>query len=359
MSSKNEAAYLDTARAKPLTVKEAPDPAAPTSTQLIIRAHAVAINPMDSMIQQTGMIVPADAYPYIMGNDIAGEVVAVGPSVTKVQPGDRVLACAERGCFQKFNTVEQSLVAKIPDNVKYTEACVLPLAMCTAAVTLFQKDTLALDLPRLDAKPNGQVVLAWGGASAVGTNGVQLLKAAGYDVAAVAGERNVEYCKGLGAGYVFSHKSPNVEKEIVDALKGKPFAGVACFIMDQSTIATCARIADQLGDNPKNKFVGTVLAPGMGYQGKLPDGISIGYCKSANHLVHTITDHGQGWGDSLKYNEVGPAIWDEWLTSALANGSMKCKPDPEVVGEGLASVQTGLDKVAGGVSAKKIVVEIA
>lgn len=287
----NEAAYLDAARANPLTVKGAPEPAPPSPSQVVIRAHAIAINPIDSMIQQTGMIVPAEAYPYVLGNDVAGEVVAVGSSVTKVRPGDRVLACAERGCFQKFNTVEQSLVAKIPDNVKYTEACVLPLAMCTAAVTLFQQDTLALDLPRLDAKRNGKVVLAWGGASAVGTNGIQLLKAAGYGVAAVAGERNFEYCKGLGADYVFNHKSPNVETEILDTLKGKPFAGVACFIMAQDTIAICARIADQLGDSRKNKFVATVLAPGMDYQGELPEGVGIGYCKSAatTLLIQALT----------------------------------------------------------------------
>lgn len=289
MSSKNEAAYLDAARANPLTVKAAPEPAPPTSSQLVIRAHAIAVNPMDAMIQQTGMIVPVEAYPYILGCDVAGEVVAVGSSVTKVRPGDRVFACAEQGCFQKFNVVDQSLVAKIPENVKYTEACVLPLALCTAAVTLFQKDTLALDLPRLGAASNGKTVLLWGGASAVGTNGIQLLRAAGYNVAAVAGERNHSYCKELGADYVFDHKSTDIETEIVDALKGKSFAGVACFIMSQEVIATCARIASQLGDNPKNKFVGTVLAPGMDYQGELPEGVSIGYCKSPC-IIQTSTN---------------------------------------------------------------------
>lgn len=55
------------------------------------------------------MIVAAQASPYVLGNDVAGEVFAIGSSVTKVRPGDRVLACAERGCFQKFNIVEQSL----------------------------------------------------------------------------------------------------------------------------------------------------------------------------------------------------------------------------------------------------------
>lgn len=90
MSSQNEAAYLDAARSSPLKVKDAPEPAAPSSNQLIIKAKAIAVNPMDALIQQTGMIVPAEAYPYILGCDVAGEVFAIGSSVTKVKPGDRV-----------------------------------------------------------------------------------------------------------------------------------------------------------------------------------------------------------------------------------------------------------------------------
>lgn len=66
----------------------------------------------------------------------------------------------------------------------------------------------------------------------------------------------------------------------------------------------------------------------------------------------------QGWGDSLKNNEVGPTVWDQWLTPALANGSMKCKPDPEVVGQSLDALQAAFDLQAQGVSAKKLVVEI-
>lgn len=245
----------------------------------MIKAHSVAINPLDFIIQQTGMIVPESSYPFVLGNDVAGVVVAVGSSVSKVKPGDRVLACAESGCFQLFNTVEQTLVAILPDNITYTQGTVLPLALCTAAVMLFQKDTLALDLPQVVPARNGQVVVAWGGASALGSNGIQMLKAAGYDVAAVAGERNQQYCKDLGADYVFDYKAPDIVNEIVKSLKGKPFAGVFCPIMSLETIVSCTHIAAKLGDNPKNKFVATSLAHTMPYEGDLPDGVRIGYCK--------------------------------------------------------------------------------
>lgn len=280
MSFQNAAAYLDAPRANPLTVRAASAPSSPSPTQITIKAHAIATNPIDTGIQQTGMIVPATAYPFILGNDIAGEVVAVGSEVTKAKVGDRVLGCAENGCFQLFNNVEQSLVALLPNNVTYTQGSVLPLALCTAAVMLFQQDTLGLDLPKVHPTLNGKVVVAWGGASALGSNGMQMLKAAGYEVAAVAGPRNQDHCKDLGADYVFDYTSSDATDSIVQQLQSKPLAGVFCPIMSPETIGKCAQIAAQLGDSPKNKFVATSLVKEMPYQGELPQGVTIGYCKS-------------------------------------------------------------------------------
>ena len=279
MSSTNSAAYLKAPRASPLVVEKATDPASPSHTQVVIKAHSIAINPLDVIIQQTGMIVPEEAYPFILGSDIAGEVVAVGSSVNKVKPGDRVLACAESGCFQLFNTVEQSLLTVLPDNITFTQGSVLPLALCTAAVMLFQDDTLALSLPKVNPISNGKAVLAWGGASAVGSCGIQMLKAAGYDVAAVASLTNSQYCKDLGADYVFDYKSANVQSEIIAELKGKHFAGVFCPIMSADTIAICTQIAAQLGDGKENKVVATSLAHAMPYGGKIPEGVTVTYCK--------------------------------------------------------------------------------
>lgn len=113
--------------------------------------------------------------------------------MTKVKLSDRVLACVENGCFQLLKNVGQSLVALLPGSVSYTQGSVLPLAPCTAAVMLFQQDTLALNFPKVHPTPNGEVVIAWGGASALGSNGIQMVKVTGYEVAAVAGPRNQDY----------------------------------------------------------------------------------------------------------------------------------------------------------------------
>lgn len=60
----------------------------------------------------------------------------------------------------------------------------------------------------------------------------------------------------------------------------------------------------------------------------------------------------------MKGNEVGDAVFVEWIPKALANGTLKCKPDGKVVGKGLESIQAACDAWSAGVSAQKIVVEI-
>lgn len=64
------------------------------------------------------------------------------------------------------------------------------------------------------------------------------------------------------------------------------------------------------------------------------------------------------FGTSLMRNEVGDAIWGDFVPAALANGSLLCKPDPLVVGKGLDKLQVGIEIAEKGVSAQKVVVEI-
>ncbi len=64
------------------------------------------------------------------------------------------------------------------------------------------------------------------------------------------------------------------------------------------------------------------------------------------------------WGSSPAYNEVGDGVWGKRIPAALVDGSLKCKPDPLVIGQGLDKLQAACDKVREGVSARKVVVEL-
>ena len=59
---------------------------------------------------------------------------------------------------------------------------------------------------------------------------------------------------------------------------------------------------------------------------------------------------------NIRFSHVGPAVLEKFVPEALADGSLKCKPDPVVVGHGLEFCQEACDRVAAGASAQKFVV---
>lgn len=146
---------------------------------------------------------------------------------------------------------------------------------------------------------------------------------------------------------------------IVDMVKrsGKEYAGIFSAIMVNEVIKTCTEVAGRLGKDAKSRVVATVLAPGMPYEYPLPEGVRLSTCACTIDILPN-SPMASFFGMELRPNEIGPKVWDEWLTPAMAKGLMKCKPDPEVAGRGLESVQAACDEWAAGVSAKKLVVEI-
>jgi NADPH:quinone reductase-like Zn-dependent oxidoreductase len=271
----NKAAWLTGAQVKPFKVDDAPMPV-PEADEVVIRNRAVAINPVDWAMQAMGIII--QTYPFIEGCDAAGEITAVGSAVKDFKIGDRVVALLDasasgkvsNAAFQLFSSAGENSIAKLPDNVSYAEASVLPLGISTAASALFQTDTLALPHPQVNPKPTAKVVLVWGGTSSVGACAIQLVVGAGFDVATTASSHNLEYCKTLGAEYVFDHAKDSVVEDITTALKGVDFGGAFCAIMNPDVIKQCAQIAGELGGN---KFVSTVYATTMPLQDGLPSDV--------------------------------------------------------------------------------------
>lgn len=85
----NSAAWITESKGKPLKVSEAPMPK-PGPHDVVVHNKAVALNPVDWKIQDSGYFVTK--YPNILGTDVAGEVAEVGSEVKNFKKGDRVLA---------------------------------------------------------------------------------------------------------------------------------------------------------------------------------------------------------------------------------------------------------------------------
>ncbi|KAL1997656.1 hypothetical protein VTN02DRAFT_1177 [Thermoascus thermophilus] len=135
----NQAAWLPAPRQRPLRVDAAPFPQ-PGKNQLVVKNHAVAVNPVDWRVQDSGTFI--HRYPAILGEDVAGEVVALGEhSDRRFARGDRVVAYPlglprddpAQGGFQRYTLVEELLTAPVPSAVSLERAVVLPLALSTAA----------------------------------------------------------------------------------------------------------------------------------------------------------------------------------------------------------------------------------
>jgi D-arabinose 1-dehydrogenase-like Zn-dependent alcohol dehydrogenase len=355
------------ARNRPLETGPAPY-TKPGPDQIVVRNHAVAVNPLDWVIQVAGRVAYAWLkYPAVLGADLAGEVVEAGSAVTRFRPGDRVLALAvgtdrdanspAQGAFQEHTVVLERLASPIPASMSYVDAATLPLGLSTAACALFQTTHLGLRHPAADPAPTGGTVLVWGGSTSVGSNAIQLAVAAGYEVITTASPRNADYLTGLGASRVVDYRSPTAEAEIIAALRGRTLAGAVA--VGAGSGPACVRVA---GASRGNRFVSVTTAPVTFENGfSLPRTVT-GMVGGMAGLWLAARRRGVRTrfviGSDLKRNEVGPAIFADFLPAALAEGRYVPAPRASVVGSSLADLQHAMDLQRKGVSATKLVVTL-
>jgi NADPH:quinone reductase-like Zn-dependent oxidoreductase len=178
-----------------LKVIDLPDPQ-PAPGEVRIRVHAATVNPTDVTFRTGGRAAqlaerPA---PYIPGMDVAGIVDKLGEGTDgRLAVGDSVIAYVNPmgphgGAYAEKVVVEEASVVHAPSGASFAEAATLLLNATTARLSLD-----ALDLP------SGSTVAVIGGAGAVGGYAIQLAKADGLAVLAVAASSDQALVRGLGA----------------------------------------------------------------------------------------------------------------------------------------------------------------
>jgi NADPH:quinone reductase-like Zn-dependent oxidoreductase len=179
--------------------------------EVLIRVKAAGVNPVDAFILGGHMqqFLPY-TFPIVPGWDVAGVIEECGYSARRFSPGDEVYAYARRptvhlGTFAEYIVLPESYVAARPKSLRWEEAAGIPLAGLTAYQSLF-------DAGHLQA---GQSVLILGASGGVGSQAIQLAKAHGATVVAVASARNQEYMRELGADHTIDY----AQGSIADAVK--------------------------------------------------------------------------------------------------------------------------------------------
>ncbi|MBT9264090.1 NADP-dependent oxidoreductase [Pseudomonas sp. MG-9] len=188
----------------PGRIGEAPAPVV-GAHDVLIEIHASSVNVLDSKISkgEFKLILPY-SFPLIMGNDLAGVVIAVGSQVTRFKAGDAVYARPPEtriGTFAELIAVNENAIALKPANTSMAQAASLPLVALTAWQVL-------VDTARLQ---KGQKVLIHAGSGGVGTVAIQLAKHLGAFVATTTSTANVEWVKALGADQVIDYTRQNFE----------------------------------------------------------------------------------------------------------------------------------------------------
>ncbi len=171
----------------------------PNARQLLIRVRAAGLNPVDFKIRRGDLkIVQRYQLPAVLGNELAGEIVACGDQVHRFHIGDRVFArvAKERmGAFAQFAIVEEDHAAVIPASLDFATAAAIPLAGLTALQAL--RDELRVG--------KGQRIFISGGAGGVGTFAIQIAKHLGAQVATTASPRGAALVRQLGADIVVDY----------------------------------------------------------------------------------------------------------------------------------------------------------
>ncbi|MCL2430884.1 MAG: NADP-dependent oxidoreductase [Alphaproteobacteria bacterium] len=167
-----------------------PDPAAGQG-EVLVRVAAAGINPIDTM-ERAGLTKdwrPLQ-FPAVLGWDVAGSVLGLGPGVTGFAVGDRVLAWAYH-TYAELCVVKAELLAKVPAGLELAAAAALPLATVTGN-----------QLISVAAAQSGQSVLVSGALGAVGRAALFTARERGARVIAGVRKWQLEAARSLGADEV-------------------------------------------------------------------------------------------------------------------------------------------------------------
>ncbi|TVY89685.1 Dehydrogenase [Lachnellula willkommii] len=194
---------------------------APCTGEVLVRVEWTASTPLNLHQNDGGLLVQ---HPQVLGGDIAGTVVEVGPGVERLEVGDKVFGFTWREqkekAHQTLATVPEYLLGIIPPHIPMRAAATLPDNFVTVFHALTTDLHLPLPWPRPTTAPEHAhtPILLWGGASSVGQYALQILAYYGYRrLLTTASPHHHELLRSLGASAVFDYRAPDVVARILDA----------------------------------------------------------------------------------------------------------------------------------------------
>jgi NADPH:quinone reductase len=186
--------------AENLEIREVENPPSPNGKEVLVRVRASALNRAD-LLQRKGLYPAPKGFPErILGLEFAGEVAEIGDQATNFKIGDRVFGITAGGAQAEFLLSDESLLAKIPENLSFPQAAAIPEAFITAHDAIFTNGNLQTD----------ETLLIHAVGSGVGLAALQLAKAKNIKVFGTSRTADkLEECKkfDLDEGIVVSNET--------------------------------------------------------------------------------------------------------------------------------------------------------
>jgi len=168
--------------------------------QVLVRVRAAGVNPADWAVMRGLPYVARPVYGLrkpknpVRGTDVAGQVEAVGTSVTRFRPGDEVFGWCV-GAYAEYASVSEDALALKPANLTFVQAASVPMAGLVALQALRDHGNVQA----------GQSVLINGASGGIGTFAVQIAKSLGAQVTGVCSTGNADMVRSIGADLVIDY----------------------------------------------------------------------------------------------------------------------------------------------------------
>ncbi|MEM1356682.1 MAG: NAD(P)H-quinone oxidoreductase [Bacteroidota bacterium] len=201
-----------------LRLEDAPDPS-PANGEVLIHVAATALNRSDILQVKGHYPAPEDASP-VLGLEVAGTVIEVGPGVDNFEIGDNVCALVNGGGFAQLAVVPATMLLRLPELLSFTKAAAIPEVWLTAYHALHKVAGIA----------EGQTVLIHAGASGVGTAAIQLVRKAGGIPVVTASAMKHNRLHQLGAEHCIDYRKEDFAEAIEQITDGRGCALILDFI---------------------------------------------------------------------------------------------------------------------------------
>lgn len=185
----------------------------PSPQDVLIKVHAAAVNFPDNLIIQ-GEYQVRPPMPFVPGFEVAGEVVEVGEEVTTLKPGDRVMSLTRDGYggFAELALARAELSIPIPEEMDYVSASGFYSSYGTSFYALARRAHVQA----------GETVVVLGASGGVGLASIQIAKALGAKVIAVASSAaKLETAKTQGADHLINYLTENLRDRVLEVTNGR------------------------------------------------------------------------------------------------------------------------------------------